>query len=94
MHSFCLLAMVGAVASTKDIYSTARRELETGIEYEGFQNVIESDYVRVCTTEDCDEAFANFSVATTWNEDSSGKIYFGLIADIEFNEEAFPIDQE
>lgn len=93
------MAMVGAVASARDLFAKDRRELVAGTEYEGFQNFVwTAEDVTLCAKEtaegeSCAEAdnLGNFSVGSSWYEQGSTDktLYYGLIAEFEFNREAY-----
>ena len=99
MHSFCLMAMVGAVASARDLFAKDRRELVAGTEYEGFQNFVGvADGVELCEKETAegelcaeDDILGVFSVGSSWYEQGSTDktLYYGLIAEFAFNREAY-----
>lgn len=89
MHSFYLMAMLGAVTSAKDLISSGdRRELVAGDEYEGFQNVVWiTQDTPLCTDAECETQVGTFSAATSWEEKGAADktLYYGLIMEFSLN---------
>lgn len=87
MHSFYLMAMLGAVSSAKDLVTSGdRRALVAGDEYEGFQNVLWiAEDVPLCLDAECENELGSFNVATSWEEKGAADktLYYGLIMEFE-----------
>ena len=96
MHSFKLIAMLGAYASASDLVNTNRRSLQEGDEYEGFPNVLViAENVPICTDVACETPLGEMSASTSWNEQGSDDLtlYYGLILEFAFNEDAYKAAQ-
>ena len=87
MHSYKLIAMLGAFASAKDLVSNSRRELAVGDEYDGFQNVIWAVNDHPLRINEDGDSVGTVSVATSWNEQGSDDLtlYYGLIVELTIN---------